>query len=530
MSLNKTIILLFTVMLSFSIQAQNIKTEIIRLEKELDNPLLEYKINEYLKHFDTLSVPEMKAILKEGALERPKEREKFIIDYDEHLKYKTHLIDSLTRHYNPDEEKFDAFPPRKLVTKNHLTFKKIMQNEIFLKQEYENNHSRISLVTNDKFSITKKTKNGTIHESMIGTHDQLKIHINKIYYHDSTDNKQYHVGKLNQYLFEHTVSNRRVDSIKMNFNLEYLSKIDSVKFTKNDIGKEKKGIKLISMKDNVVMYLTSRSNSYKTPDMILEEIAINKEHKLLAGEISTYINHLSAEKEYANRVSIFIKKYEKTKNMNNRKDIYTMLKYLILKNTIFNKRKKSLYEKVYKGNVNAITFIIAKKRDSINFDVTIKNKLPQQEYYLSYGNGHTQFIDNNGKILYETAGRLHPVSSKELGLTSDKYFYTVSNYAKTYYYIDLKKKLFEKLLFKVNYLTPSLMVVQNKNYTKALRNTFQNINLTRLFHSVNFEGDNIYLTDQRDYYYYIIFDQDGKIITTKTKKDITKIKIRRVRD
>ncbi|MGG6232182.1 hypothetical protein [Tenacibaculum sp. SDUM215027] len=509
-------------------------TELMVIKQEKlceDKSIIEKKEKEIKSFLDTISINNLKKQVNENLNYYIKNESSIIESLNNHQKDINERINSNIKLYLPNEEKYTNKENilLKLVNNNHLEYRDTIQKGTYFNQLFEHNKSYIKpLVMNSGFTTYNlKNKVTTLPYYSLNSHSEQNLRIFNIYYHDGTRKKtpiiiDPHLFPLNSIPVKQM---KHVDSLQMEFKINYLTKIDSIHFKKNEIGIQKGNFKLLKMNKNYI--------EYETPDAYspyLEVYYCNNEGKALKTKFS--ISNLSTEtpvQEYNETLNYIKSTSEYINRITTKEEAFLTLKYLDLKN--YNSPlKKTKCRVTLEGNVDSFTLYIENKRDTITFITTLKNNSSVKKLYLHKLEDKTEFIDKDGKVITSIPSSVHFLSH-HTGYHSDKYFYTERakektsyylNQEKNYYYLDQNKQVVSKLPHsQIEYLCSPILLVKEKGkegfkLLSAEKNlllsdkTFTNVFIQR------YTGEGILVYNSEGN--FLLYDQDNKLITENTKK------------
>lgn len=490
------------------------------------------KIEGSNKSLDTLSVDEIKKIIK--------------VEYDYYLDNKKTIIETHNKNNVAIEEEFVAlkksFLPTEeifknkndvyndLVNNNHIQYRDSLKKGICFNQTFKNNSSYIlPELKNNGSTVYEFSTGKTIAPFFdLNFNSEETIKVSEIYYHDSKkdsipfvlDELSFPLNPIKMPIMKH------IDSVKMDFKIKYLSQIDTIHFTKNDIGVQKGEFKLLKMEDNYIAYELPYSyfESYKGD--VIEEVFYNKFYKPLDTEYGlSNTENITPEQSYKNELDHIENIHTTIKNITTRDSIYLALKYFELVRTNTYLKSKVINRQVVKGNVEAFTLYLESTRDSISFSTVFKNSSPVKKLYVHELEDKTEFITKNGKVISSLPSEINFLYCLKGSFYSDIYAYTEDEEkVKTYYYLDNEKGNYSKLPYSdMQYLAPTLIGATQDDNTIILLNTSKHElliekKITKLINLIN-------LILQVDDRWYKLLDQNRNIITPKTNIPITRIEL-----
>ncbi|RLK02523.1 hypothetical protein C8N27_1665 [Tenacibaculum discolor] len=500
-------------------------TELMVIEQEKlceDKSIIEKKKKEIKSFLDTISINHLKKQVNENLNYYINNESSIIESLNNHQKDINERINSNIKLYLPNEEKYTNKENilLKLVNNNHLEYRDTIQKGTYFNQLFEHNKSYIKpLVMNSGFSTYNfKSKVTTLPYYSLNSHSEQNLRIMNIYYHDGTKKNtptpiESHSFPLNSIPVKKM---KHVDSLQLEFKINYLTKIDSIHFKKNEIEIQKGDFKLLKMEKNYVEYETP--NAYSS---YIEAYYYNEEGKALKTKFS--ISNLSTEtpvQEYNETFNYIKSTSEYVNRITTKEEAFLTLKYLDLKNHN-NPHKKTKSRVTLEGNVDSFTLYIESKRDTITFLTTLKNGSSVKKLYLHKLEDKTEFIDKDGKIITSIPSSVHFLSH-HTGYHSDKYFFTERTEERNYYYLDQDKQTISKLPYsQIEYLCSPILLVKEKGkkgfkLLSAEKNlllsdkTFTNVFIQRYIG----EGILVYNSEGN----FLLYDQDNKLITENTKK------------
>ncbi len=515
-------------------------TELMVIEQEKlckDENIIKKKEKEIKSFLDTISINHLKKQVNKNLSYYINNKSTIIESLNNHQKDINERINSEIKLYLPNEEKYTNKEniPLKLVNNNHLKYKDTIQKGTYFNQLFKNNKSFIKpLVMNSGFNTFNfKSRVTTLPYYSLNSHSEQNLRIMNVYYHDGTKKNnptpiESHSFPLNSIPVKKM---KHVDSLQLEFKINYLTKVDSINFKKNEIGIQKGDFKLLKMEKNYV--------EYETPDAYspyLEAYYYNKEGKALKTKFS--ISNLSTEtpiQEYNKTLNYIKSTAEYVNRITTKEEAFLTLKYLDLKNyNNLPKKTKTKSRVTLEGNVDSFTLYIEKNRDTITFLTTLKNSSPVKKLYLHQLEEKTEFINKNGKVITSIPSFIYFLSH-HTGYQSDKYFFTERaeersryylNQERDYYYLDQDKQTISKLPYsQIEYLCSPILLAKEKGkevfkLLSAEKNlllsdkTFTNVFIQR------YTGEGILVYNNEGS--FLLYDQNNKLITENTKK-VTKI-------
>ncbi|WP_117884497.1 hypothetical protein [Aureibaculum luteum] len=495
------------------------------------------KIKDYNRDLDTLSVKEIKKLITENFKNLKKNKEDFISRNENALYQENNYFDSLTKPYLLTDEKLTDKENtlKKLVNNNHINYRDTILKGIYFNQSFKENKSYIKpIVRNNGSTVFKFSSEKTIYPFYnLNFHSEEDVQITDIYYHDSKENSlptaEIHFP-LNPIKIPQM---KHVDSVAMSFKVRYLSKVDTLHFTKADIGVQKGKVKLLKMEDNYVEYELPYDYYPYHKGTLLEKVFYNKKAQVLDSEYSlSNTNHETAQEYYQDNLNHLQDIVSAIKNLNTREEIYLTLRYIALKNANIYLRSRAINRHLLKGNVSSFTLYLENTRDTISFSTILKNIDSVKEVYVNTFEEKTEFIDKNGKFISSIPHEITFLKSSRGNIQSTSYFQILNeSYKFDYYFFNSKNGKYRALPYSnMEYLCPSILMVSSKDdkgislgiqlistlepkvLTDVAFNNFRNLNYSK-------EGIVMYT----DGSYYNLYDQNNQIITPYTSTPITKI-------
>ncbi len=497
------------------------------------------RIDENIHKLDTLSLQEIKNIYEENYHYYANNKEKIIMNYNQWLKKEDSLFNSLQKRYKTEDEKTitkeDTY--LNLVNNNHLMYRDTLQNGVYFEQIFKNKTHAIKMIgRNNGSTVYNFSSDKTISPFYFLNFDSKReANITNIYYHDSQeknvpiklDNYGIQLNPIPIPLLKH------VDSIDLHITVKYLTKVDTLRFNINEIGVEKKGFSLLKMEDNYLEYSAPYNYSSYYRGKVLEEEFYNEKGEVLDEKYGiTNITIENAEDSYLKRLGYFENSYLLIKGLKKRENIYNALKYIELLRTNKYLQSNTKQRQVLEGNVKSLKLYIENQRDSLSFDVRIRNISPAKNMYVHRFNDKTEFIDKNGKMLFQIPSDISFLYSSSGRNYSENYFYvTDSENIKTYYFLDSKNKIKVKLPNKeIGFVCPSLLYAIGSDNKMQLMSTDQNKVLLDkyfiYFQKYHYIEKSIQMHTQENIYY--LFDQNNQLINPKTSTPITKITLKKI--
>jgi len=527
---------LFLLVLSVSFcNAQLITDEMLKeKEKAITNKKVIEELYTFLIKYDTKSVKELKKELKNQLDSLPYRKSNYIKSFKQRRLNDEKEFSSKQKLYTLEEERYTPLEDD-LVTDNHIEFKKYIQSKLPYNQTYNNLKSelKIPLPNNGMNTYNYEKKRHTAPYPGLGFHSEKTNEIDRIYYHDGTIDSTYRTEVYSMPLNScYIPSLKHIDSIRMKFTITYLTKVDTITLGKEDIGKEKMDIEIISINNNYIRYIVNDDDYSYRKGFILEEEIFNKEGKRLEIDFST--SYTSAfkniEEDFGLYAKMVKKNYASSKKRPEKNDLLNTIKYnyldLIVKQEKLSKKsKKNLVRSLYKGNIHKIKFYLENKRDTQIFKTTFHNISPVKEYYVHELKENTELIDKNGKVIYVIPFKVNFLNSSKLNVMNYHYFTKKDDYERNYYFLDIKNKTHTKLTVNsFEFIAPSLlMVYDKKSDAYFLRNTIENKNLSTTAFSRRMIYKNEVIMFDLEGKTYQLFDQNGILITEETTTPITKI-------
>jgi len=525
----------------YNVEAQQVITEkMLEIQEELYPDKDEIKrIEEEIRSFlDTTSVEKIKKRLEDNYRYYLDNKDTIIKILKFHQKNEDDRFLSITKSYKPSEEKFDDDESvyEKLVNNNHLNYRDTVQSGAYFDQFFKDNTSFLKTsVRNNGATVYKFRLEQTIQPYYSLNFDSEKeLKIMNIYYNDGTVNSiptsiPSHSFPLNSIPVDQM---KHVDSLQMEFKIKYVSKIDSIHFKKSEIGVKKGKFKLLKMEKNYVEYETPNDYYPYHVGSVLKKIYFNKEGKVLENRFS--IDNCSTEtveETYKDRLGYNKTIFEHIQNSSSKKQLLLTLKYLSLKQYNASLKKTRKNRVTLKGNVDAFTLNIEKRRDTLTFLTTLRNASSVRRLYVHELENNTEFINKNGKVITSIPSSISFLYSLRSRRYSDIYFFTKTENKdkKTYYYLNRKTQTIERLPYsKIEYLCPSILIVKEKNKegfrllsTKTNR-LLSDKTFTRFF-EMRYTGEGITLYSKEGN--YLMYDQSNKLITS-TSEEVEKITLK----
>lgn len=492
------------------------------------------KSKEIVEELDTLSVEEIKKITKKNYQFYKNNKQKIIQYFNNHEdKEKANFL-LLQKDYKPDEERtikvVDTY--KKIVNNNHIEYKEYLKKGLFFEQKFQQNKSYLKFIgkTENNATIFKFNTEETVRPFYYSNQDtENKLTVKKVYYTNSVEEKSIELEEISTHSFPLNfnigLQKKRIDSIDIQFHLRYLTKVDTLEFTKQDIGIEKNGITLLKMDKNYVVYSAPANyyNYYK--GKILEEEFLNANGLSLETDHGvTYSSVQTAEEDYNQSLQSLKTISLHLKDISTREDVYNVLIYYELKRRKTALNYKDKHRTVLKGNVEKLKLYLENSRDSIQFQARFRNAYPKQNiYYHSIDNTHTEFIDELGNVATTLPHQVHFLrNSKNYTVVDDKY-----GYPKNYYFINQKNKTLDKLPYnKILHVHNNLFYAKTNSKDITLLNDkneklLPQKKITRVHRS--YFGSIWVCIDHK---IYNLINYNGKIINTKTKGEIKNITLK----
>lgn len=410
------------------------------------------KSKENLEELDTISVEKIKKGIQKKYQFYKNNKKKIIQQLNDYKEKGKADFLSLQKEYQPDEEKTEevANTYKKLVNNNHSKYKEYLKKGLVFKQNFQQNKSYLKFIgkTDNNATVFKFNTEELVYPFYYTNPDsENKLTVQKVYYTNSVEEKPV---ELDEFLthsfplnFNFALQKKRIDSIDIQFRLRYLTKVDTLEFTKQDIGIEKNGITLLKMDKNYVVY-SAPANYYEYyKGKILEEEFLNANELPLETERGvTYSSEKTAEEDYAQTLQHFKTIALHLKDVNTREELYNVLIYYDLKSRKANLNYKDKHRTILKGNAKKLKLYLENSRDSIQFQARFRNAYPKQNIYdHSVDDTRTEFIDELGNVVttlpYQTSFLR---SSNNYVFIKDKY-----GDPKSYFFINQKKKTLDKL-------------------------------------------------------------------------------------
>jgi len=494
---------------------------------------------------DSLSVSEVKKLLKKSYIHLLENKSEFVEQFEQHKKSIEDDFLSRTRSYLPDEERFieteNVF--EELVNDNHINYRDAIYEGAYFDQFFENNTSFIqsSTIKNKERTIVQNDSYETIFPYYSLNFDsESELKIMNIYYHDGTTNAEEVPVSDDEFPLESIPVDKmkHIDSLQMKVKVMYVSEIDSVHFNINEIGLKKGDFKLLKMDSNYVEY--EMPNDYYPYHIgsILEELYFNNEGKALKTDDNSLSMGLETiEEQYVEMLDLRREYYEYGTIAETKEQVTNALKYVGFKfQNDFLKEKRKI--RVFlKGNVESFTIYQEKRRDTLTFLTTLKNAHSIQNLYLHKLEDETEFIDKNGKNIISIPSKVQFLYFSKDRSYSDKYFFTDNDSYdiddRQYYYINQERQGVIKLPYsEINYVIKSIIwassddaegfkLLSGKNNKLLSDKIFNNFTKRYIDDALVFYDDN---NDS-----FLLLDQNNEIITSGTEK-VTKITIKKIDD
>ncbi|MBJ2175838.1 hypothetical protein JBL43_16410 [Aureibaculum sp. A20] len=504
-----------------------------------------YLITEFIEHnhdLDTLSVKEIKTLLTENFNNFKKNKKDFISRNENAHYQENNFFDSLTKPFSIEDEKIIDRENilKKLVNNNHLNYQDSVQKGIYFKQKFKKNKNFIEpIVRNNGSTIFKFSSEETIYPFYnLNLDSEEDVQITQIYYHDSeennlpTDEIYFPLNPIKIPQMKH------VDSVAMSFKVKYLSKVDTLHFTKADIGVQKGAVKLLKMQDNYVEYELPYNYYPYHKGTLIEKVFYNNKEQALDSKYSlSNTNHETVQDYYQGNLDHLEDIVNAIKDLKTREEIYLTLRYLALKNANVYLRSRAINRHLLKGNVSSFTLYLENTRDTISFSTVLKNSDSVKEVYVNTFEEKTEFIDKDGQFISSIPHEITFLKSSRGNIQSTSYFQILNErYNYDYYFLNRENAKYTSLPYSnMEYLCPSILMVSSKDdkgislgiqlistlepkvLTDVVFNNFRNLNYSK-------EGIVMY----KDGSYYNLYDQNNQIITPDTSTPITKVSIKKV--
>lgn len=522
----------------FLMQAQVITSAmVLEQEKLCPTGYLVEDIERGVHNLDTLSLKEIKVLLKENYDYFRKNKKSIVETYDNFSSQEDSLFSAKTKNYSEEDTRTEVNENTylKLVNNNHHMFRDTLQAGMYFEEIYKDSTLAIKMVgRNNGATVFKFASEQTIQPFYFLNGDSREeLTIKNIYYHNSTEaNVPFSVESYSFPLNEIRIPQmKHVDSIDMNINVKYLTKVDRVRFDKGEIGVEKMNMTLLDMKSNYVAYSAPYNYYEYHKGDILEEEFYNEKGELLSDEYALGNAGMeSGEQRYKESLEYYkeinsLKKYAK-----NRQDIYNLLKFAELKRTNSYLRSQTVNRQLLEGNVHSMKLYLENKRDSISFDVRFRNISADKGTYVDVFEDKTEFINVEGEKLFEIPSEITFLYDLTSSSYSQHYFFILDESRNSiYYFLDRKNQKYIQLPYKqLEYLCPSLIWTMDKNNKIQLISTVEHkvmvdekfINFRKLHY---IEDSIIMYTEDGSYY---LLDQNSEIIGPKTSTPITTITLK----
>ena len=269
----KSILFISLVIISLQLNAQIPKRitqrMVTNLEESLNKIYLVKRNNIEIHNFDTLSIEEIKSTYSKNYFYYKNNSATIKKKLNHSFKKEIDPFLSSKKRYLLEEEKtnikYNVY--QNLINNNHTLYRNALQSNRGFEQKFENGKSRIEIINDGSYL------------DYINLHSNKKTSITHIYYHNSEENNVPIDLEFDSYIIP---QQKHVDSIDIKMTIDYLTKIDTIRFAQNDIGIEKKGILLQIMEDNFVAYLGPAENYYYDfTGKILEEEFYNTRGEVL---------------------------------------------------------------------------------------------------------------------------------------------------------------------------------------------------------------------------------------------------------
>lgn len=514
--------------------------EMIASERErcLDKYQLQ-KVEDEIKSLDTLSIDEIKENLKKRYNYFKNNKVEIIKIYRDRENSHEEEFKKITRFYDKKEERFseeyDLYS--RIINTNHLQYRDSLQRNKYFTQFFENGNSSFKMnVRNNGSTIFKFSSEKTIYPYYAtNEHTSTESKITNIYYHDEVE-KEVPIS-FESYVFPlnpiQVPKQKHIDSLEIDFNLKYLKSIDTVRFSKEDIGVEKKGITLLEMRDNYVKYKVPYNYYGMYKGRVLETQFFNDEGKVIQNKYGLDNTDFETPEElYKKDFDYNRSVYFSTKNIYNRKDLYKTLTYFSHRYTNGYLEGYAVNRNALKGNVSSFKVYLENERDSILYPVMFHNSSTVQKLYLHELKEKTEFIDKNGNVLIEIPNEINFLYNSLAKKYSRNYFtITVADRRDVFYFLDRDSVNYIKLPYnELSYACPSLLMARSEgdlNFylvsatenKKLLQDKISNFRLLRYL-----EKAIVVSIGNEDYY---ILDQSKNVITPYTDTPITKVYLKK---
>jgi len=528
-------------MLSFTqVISQEITLSMIAEQEKLcQADYLVNRIDENIHKLDTLSLQEIKSIYEESYHYYTNNKEKIIMNYNQWFIKEDSLFNSLKKRYKTEDEKTNTKEDTylNLINDNHLMYRDTLQNGVYFEQIFKNNTHSIKMIgRNNGSTVYNFSSDKTISPFYFLNFDsEFQAYIKNIYYHDSEENNM--PIKLDNYGIQLNPISipqmKHIDSVDMQITVKYLTKIDTLRFNVNEIGVEKKGFSLLKMEDNYLEYSAPYNYRGYHKGTVLEEEFYNEKGEILEDKYGiTNITMENSEDAYLKRLEHFEKSHLLIKGLKKREDIYNALKYIELLRTNKYLQSNTKQRQVVEGNVKSLKLYIENQRDSLSFDMRIRNISPVKNMYIHRFNNKTEFIDKNGKILLQIPYYISFLYDSYNSFYSENYFFTTDkDDTKTFYFLDKINKVKVKLPYKeIGFLCPTLLyAIDTNNEIQLIDTEKYEVLVDKKF--INFEKyhyieKSIQIHTQDNSYY--LFDQNNQLIKPKTSTPITKVTLKKI--
>ncbi len=515
-------------------KAQSITVEMIaEQERRCPAPYLVEKIEGELSSLDTLPVKEIKRLLKRNYDFFSKNKDSVIQIFQQEALQVDTLFRSKIKQYTEEEESIQENTNiyKELINDNHLKYRDTLQAGLFFEQTFQNNKSSIEMIGRNRGAMVYKfATEETIQPFYFLNHDsECEMTVTNIYYHDTKEpnvpiKEEYWSFPLNTIAIPQM---KHVDSIDIHFEVTYLTRIDTVRFYKDEVGATKKNIMLKEMYDNFVTYTTPYDYYPYHKGTLLEKAFYNEKGDLLSTEYGLSNSPTeSALQRYKERLKFLKELYDLSKTQQTREDLYRVLKYVQLKRTNRYLRSKTLNRQVVEGNVASMKLYLENQRDTLSFSARFRNIKAPSGMYVHRLEGQTAFIDKNGKLITQLPHKINFLYDLMSNRYSQYYFFTEDPSA-TYYFLDRENKKYIKLPYKrLAFICPSLIGAQQDDGTVVLlsTDTYKQLDVGRIESYQILPASKMIMIRGYDEIRYL-YDQEGRRIKSTTTTPITAVTI-----
>ncbi len=526
-------ILLF--LLSFSVAGQMVTEQMVETERaRCPAPYLVAQIDTMHRQLDSLSVSEIHELFSENVTYFKGNKQELLSRFQENIDNEEKRFASLIKKYTATEEqvliKENILP--NLVNTNHLNYRDTVQAGVFFRQTFEDGKSLLAPVVRNNgatvFMLRTETQVNPFYR--LNSDSEQDLTIEKIYYHhEKEQNVPIPIEGYSFPLNPMAVPKmKHVDSIQMRFDIRYLTKVDTVHFTKKEIGVQKGDVKLLQMDANFIAYELPYNYYMFYKGKVLEEAYYNKKGERLEEKFGLSNNsNNTAIAEYDERLASLEKIADRTKGIQDRQVLYRTLEYLELKRTNAYLRSKVVNKQAVEGNVDSFTLYLENRRDSISFSAMLRNRLPDKKLYDLVLEDKTEFRNKAGALQLSIPFKVKFVNASMNVNRHQVYFYKDGerHYEKTYYSLDSENKTYQKLPYsEIQFLCPAIVWAKHpeKNGLQLLSSGEHKLLSEKVFINYSY-GDVIEVYTEEGTFY--LLNQNGQPISIDTKTKVTAIRL-----